>query len=197
MRHIILKAALILMATLWGTYFVPQARAQDKVISDLAVQLEEAERTVALGKKSVPALIEALSHETSRVNAINLLGRIGDASAIPALIKMTTRKDCASTASLRALANIGGTEVVPVLLQGLEADLARPAEKQDSSLQRDLVEGLAAIGDSRVIDPFLRILQGKDGPTRAVAKGLGSFRDPRVRRDAGLGGLSGSQLVIG
>jgi HEAT repeat protein len=180
------RASLAMVILLNAALLVPEGRAQESDIDAFVRKLDESiagfpsEQKLEQAKKSVPTLIEALSQDSTRWTAINLLGRIGDPAAIPSLIKMTERKDAAS-AALRALAPIGGSEVVPVLLEGLTADLAQNEERQAMFLQRDLVESLGAIGDNRAVNPLIRILRTNKGPTYAAARALGRFRDPRVR----------------
>ncbi|OYT68772.1 MAG: hypothetical protein CFK48_10465 [Armatimonadetes bacterium CP1_7O] len=76
---------------------------------------------IAMGSPAVPALMQALRDEDKDVRsaACEALGAIGDASAVPALIKALGDWRVRS-AACRALGAIGDASAVPALINALE-----------------------------------------------------------------------------
>jgi len=104
-------------------------------------------------RRAVQPLMAALRKDMKQrrgfaMAIIPALGRLGDARAVPLLIKALNKRDdgwLGRTAAAQALGDIGSSKAVPTLIRA-----AWLADTRDAA-----IVALAAIGDSRAIDVLL------------------------------------------
>lgn len=104
---------------------------------DWEVRRTAIEALIEIGAPAIPALIEALLDRKSfyRYSAAEALGRIGNTSAIPALVEVLNdgnNRDLDRESSAEALGSIGDASVIPVLIQALrdrESDIRLSATR--------------------------------------------------------------------
>lgn len=105
-------------------------------------------------KKDFKGLVRALEHEDSHVRseAVKALGQLGDASAVPLLVKAigSMRNDSSRSAAVRSLTSIGEPAVMS-LVQAL-------GNKSETTLV-GVIEALAGIGDRRAVEPLGRLVR--------------------------------------
>jgi HEAT repeat protein len=136
-----------------------------------------------IGKPAAKALIETLDDRSmwTRQSAAQMLGSMKAVEAINALIKLLTSGDLlVEQTAADALAEIGEPSLEPLIALLSDRNL---------ELRVKAVDTLGRIGDSRAIDPLLRILAARPAERTdkgselraAAAEALGNFDDLRVR----------------
>src|SRR5438270_323452 len=88
---------------------------------DCDAYMSAVKRLVALEKRAVPPLIDALASkdEELRSQAAVVLGQIGNAAAIPSLAKLVKQGGRLGVEALRAVCHIGGPEAATVIMVAL------------------------------------------------------------------------------
>jgi HEAT repeat protein len=129
---------------------------------------------VAIGPPAIEPLLQTFDEPVLHDFAIDCLGRIGDARAVPALLEVlrgTAEMVFARAPAADALARIRDERVVPALLEALESG--------DDDLRRQVLVALGRTGDARTLAPLLDALQDDDRAKYAAA-GLGLLGDARA-----------------
>lgn len=115
-------------------------------------EFDELDDLVALGSQVVPTLISILrSHPElfMRARASIVLGRIGDAEAVPALTEtLNSDEPLQRLTSARALADISGAEATDLLIALLD--------DPDPSVCRVAIESLADVGTTEALSAIAR-----------------------------------------
>lgn len=132
------------------------------------------------GEHVVNGLVAALQDNSWRVRqgAAELLGRIGDTSAVDSLLTVLQKdeKYFVRSAAATALGNLGDPKAVDTLLAVLGGD--------DEYVRSHAAGALGEIGDARATDGLLAALNDSDEATRMEALiALGKLSDRRVLDD--------------
>lgn len=132
-------------------------------------------RLLALGEAAVEPLLHALQTETGPCSwaAAELLGKLGDRRAVPALVEATRSPSLVlSNVAVQSLLRFNDPELIPHLLGVL------PDAKMMT--QQSIVLGLQRLGDRRVVPTLLELLPGAESPTLrlAILQTLGKLGDP-------------------
>lgn len=134
---------------------------------------------VRLGTTVVPELLSILQSDDAglTLDAIVVLGRIGDKQAVSALIACLNHVSNLLKAHVtEALALIGDSRAVPYLLRALE-DPHTPTRANAAA-------GLVRMADPRSVRPLSNALQDNDSDVRSYAAvALGQLGDPKAVRD--------------
>jgi HEAT repeat protein len=154
----------------FGASYEERRAAVDKLRGFTKVLKEE--------PRAVPALIKALKDRdlVVRVFSANLLGKIGDSSAISSLIEYGDRYNNEKLTSAIAIAEIGDPIAAPTLIKALE-----DCESFDS--RGNAANALGKIGDPSAIPALIKALEDRSGigaeTVRLCAAGaLGEIGDP-------------------
>jgi len=109
-----------------------------------------------------------------RRSAAGALGNIGDAQAIPRLLKLLEDSDSdVRRSAAEALGKIGDAQAIPGLLKLLE--------DSDSDVRRSAADALGNIGDAQAIPRLLKLLEDSDSYVRSrVADALGNIGDAQA-----------------
>jgi len=123
-------------------------------------------------------IISALNEEYSvRLNAINILGELGDARAAEPLIQVLTEEpdDYLRSLAAVALGKIRDAAAVEPLIQAL-------LEDESGSVRGASAGALGAIGDARAVEPLIQaLLEDESSGVRSnAAKALGAIGDARA-----------------
>ena len=122
-------------------------------------------RLVSLGDVAVPSLIGALrhAHPAVRVHAVHALSRVGNASALPAVIDALGDTDSNSAGAIAAEKALveWGEQAKPALLA---ASLAGP-----SQLRARALRALGKIGGEDLVSPLRRLIADPVPAVRAQA----------------------------
>ena len=133
------------------------------------VRRSAAESLVKIGDDAVQRLIATLSsgNKAGRRSVVEVLGQIGDASAVEPLIDALADSDVAvRQKAVEALGRIGDTRAVEPLIALL----------RDKDLDWRPAKALGQIGDERAIEPLRAALRDKFAPKQA-AKAIGKIRE--------------------
>ena len=128
------------------------------------------EALLAIGAGAIPALTEALDHSSAavRANAVSILGQIGDARCVPAIIerlKDTDGEVCYT--AIEALYYVGAG-AVPATMAALKDD--------DDNVRICAAEALRRIGDARAAPALMEALNDRNSSIReTAAQALGSI----------------------
>jgi len=133
-------------------------------------------RAGLFGAAAVPALAAVLADGSyeRRVAAANVLGEIGDASALKPLLGALKDSDApVRSAAANALGRLASSQVVPQLI----AVLADP----DRNVRAAVASALGELGDRVAVEPLMQFLQDGDWEVRTAALGaLGRLGDRRA-----------------
>jgi HEAT repeat protein len=123
-----------------------------------------------------PRLQRALKAEDWWVRraAAEVLGRIGDPQAVPALLEALKDRDGdVRRAVADALGIIGDTQAIPALLEALK--------DENWWVRQAAARALGEIGDPQAVPALMEALKDRDGDVcRAAAGALGSIGDPQI-----------------
>jgi HEAT repeat protein len=148
--------------TVRGYYEKPE----DRVVRILA----------AIGKPAMPAMVRLLDDGDAQVRAraAEVLGRMGDPSAVEPLARALRDKDPqARAAAAAALATLGGPQALEVLIADMRAQKTR--EEQGVTAREIVRFGPAAV------EPLIKELASPDlGYQYTVTQILGEIGDPRA-----------------
>ncbi len=126
--------------------------------------------------RTVPVLIELLSHESSAVcqATVAVLGDLGDRRAVPPLIKALTANDeDVPPRAARALGVIGDPRAVPALIKALKID--------DTHLSMAAAQSLGDIGDPRAVPHLIATISSRNTSVSYQAmRALAKIDDERV-----------------
>lgn len=152
----------------------------------------------------VQPLIESLSDSMYLVDKIKALGKIGDVSAIDAIMPFIELKSTSEVrgAAIDALKNIGGptlsllieklhsqspdTRTASALALTVIADpkavdaLLEVVNDPAGNVRAQAAAALGKIGDVRAIEPLINIVKDKTLRSRAAVEALGKFGDKRA-----------------
>ncbi len=129
---------------------------------DAEVKLKSVEAILKVGKPAVPALIELLEGGKRRAFAAKALGKIGDSSAVAALIMALEDNDWAVVReSIVALGEIKDKRAVPVLIDALEFG--------DSAGKNYAIQSLCVIGDTSAVPALIKALGDEESNIRSEA----------------------------
>ncbi len=143
-----------------------------------AVRVDATDALARIGRPAVATLLAALRHEEwiLRLHACEALGKIGAEEAVAPLCEvmlhdrdMAVRQDAA-----KALGSLGHPAAFEALAKAVAdlsvrlcGDESGELDVEEMEVQIFAIGGLAAIGDERAIEPFIRAL--KDTRLRAAA----------------------------
>lgn len=125
-------------------------------LQDISIAWKVAKALLEIGsKKAVPGLIKALEHSVPCEQAAFALGEIGDDLAVPALINALNHwYPQVREQAVEALGNISDRKAIPKLYELYET-LQKDSR---NDLKRKVVIALGKLGDGRVRQELLRIL---------------------------------------
>lgn len=137
---------------------------------DAVVQQEAEDAMASLGKNALSALVQLLrsGKPPYRAIAAQRLGDLADPRSIKYLIPSLLSEDCQREVS-EALHKIGTPAVAP-LVEYLKAEDPNLADVS-SALQEQVARVLGKLGDTRAVEPLIRIAGDQE-------------RDPRLREEA-------------
>jgi HEAT repeat protein len=131
---------------------------------------------VRIGSRVVPDLLKVVQGNDSGLclDAILVLGRIGDKQAIPLLLPCLDHfPDVLKAPLIEALALIGDPRVVPHLLRALD--------DPNSAIRANAAAGLVRLIDPRSLGPLIKALQDEDSNVRCyAATALGELKEPKA-----------------
>jgi HEAT repeat protein len=109
-----------------------------------------------------------------RSSAADALGKIGDAQAIPGLLKLVEDSDSSvRRRAAEALGKIGDSQAIPGLF--------KLVEDSDYSVRSSAAEALGKIGDSQAIPGLLKLVEDSDYSVRSrAADALGKIGDSQA-----------------
>ena len=150
---------------------LPLIKALEHNMSNIIYICEE---LIKIGKPAIPALIEALNHDSKKVRsgATYVLGEIKAKSAVPALIKLLNDKNLSVCEdAIRALGKIRDERMVPALIR------ISKRKKIDVTI---VGEELRNIG-RKAVPELIKALKHKNDTTRTiVASVLMRIKDRRA-----------------
>jgi HEAT repeat protein len=153
----------------------PAVEALIRALGDIVLQPRAAEVLGRIGAPAVKSLMAALEDgdEQVRLHAADLLGSLGDARAVDALIRALGGADKRLGVNAGyALCQIGAP-AVEALIEALETGNAQ--------MRQNAAETLGKIGDRRAVEPLLPALEDADAEVRNQAAGaLCMLRDARA-----------------
>jgi bilin biosynthesis protein len=127
------------------------------------------------GQAGVRQLISEVEHgqREDRVAAAKMLGKLGDAQAVDALIQALHDPDrSVYLSAARTLGRLGDPALEPLL---------HALQDKDSHVRLGAALALRASGDERAVEPLRRALADPDGTVRAVAAWtMGEFKDEQA-----------------
>jgi HEAT repeat protein len=139
-----------------------------------------ADALVAIGAPAVEPLCQVLANPklfwTVRAPVARVLARIGDPSALPALLAAQDDEEdvVVPEAAVRALADLQSPEVIPALIEALR--------HKNPTVRQAAANVLARTGDSRAVEPLIAALQTEHSRVRLeMAKALA-----KLYREGGL-----------
>jgi HEAT repeat protein len=197
-----LEAVRALEGTALGRAIPALTLALRDPIADVAYMAVE----VLQNLRQVAPLAQLLQDERLAVHAAGALGRIGDAAAIDPLAGVWNDRHAdplAQVSAVKALAQIGGSEIRPIMLKllahrephvrriGLDAlrhDGSEEAAagicsllKKDSALRREAAEALGEMRAASAVPALIGLLGSReDWVAGDAAEALGKIGDPRA-----------------
>jgi HEAT repeat protein len=163
------RAAQALKALAWQ----PKSESENTAF---IVALGDLERAALLGKVAVGPMSELVTQVDcpKRMLAVDLLGEIGDPSAVPALLTALADKDgMLRRAAANALGHIGSPETISPLVNALK-DI-------DANVRATAASALGELGDSQTVEALVSALQDANWEVRvAVLEALGRLKDARA-----------------
>jgi HEAT repeat protein len=149
----------------FGLLAVPgllKALATPKLHTEAYEAIEEA--FVSIGRPAVPGLIRFVDADwPHKFRAIRALGRIGDETAVPVLMKVLQQVESGDNRGTAAwaLGAIGDSRAIPVLIAALQ--------EADWATRCDAAEALANFQDSRIVPMLRQALQDENSYVRVAA----------------------------
>jgi HEAT repeat protein len=109
-----------------------------------------------------------------RSSAAGALGKIGDAQAIPGLLKLVEDSDSdVRSSAADALGKIGDAQAIPGLL--------KLVEDSNSQVRKSAVDALGKIGDEKAIPGLLKLVEDSDSYVGwSAADALGNIGDEKA-----------------
>lgn len=130
------------------------------------------EALVGAGDEAVESIISYINDPNTkrahRIHAIKILGKIGDSRATETLIEQI---DKSGGQAILALGNIGGSNVVSLLINVLRGGQIKINNKYTSNDEHTMVyaiEALGAIGDPKAVKPLIELLKNVDSGIIAI-----------------------------
>jgi HEAT repeat protein len=123
----------------------------------------------------IGALIAALTDPDARTWAAGYLGRVGNADAIPPLIRLLAARDFQTrAAAAQALGKLRAAEAVPALVECIDSG-------PEDVMRAWAIDALGNIGSKDAVPKLIEVLDSPHARLRGVAAvALGKIGDPRA-----------------